>query len=121
MTSMPASRSARAMIFAPRSWPSRPGLATTTRIFRLAGSGMPAADCMARRAHDAERHLHAGVDRAHDHVATAARHPAGERALRLRAGVETDGPVGDRHVVALVAAPDPADGRALMDGDGRGR
>src|SRR3954452_22347154 len=36
MTSMPASRSARAMIFAPRSWPSRPGLATTTRILRSA-------------------------------------------------------------------------------------
>src|SRR3954451_20795211 len=34
MTSMPASRRARAMILAPRSWPSRPGLATTTRIFR---------------------------------------------------------------------------------------
>src|SRR5438874_5674157 len=34
MTSMPASRSARAMIFAPRSWPSRPGLAINTRIFR---------------------------------------------------------------------------------------
>src|SRR4051794_27324415 len=34
MTSMPASRSARAMILAPRSWPSSPGLATTTRIFR---------------------------------------------------------------------------------------
>src|SRR5438552_6254630 len=34
MTSMPASRSARAMIFAPRSWPSRPGLAITTLIFR---------------------------------------------------------------------------------------
>src|SRR3954447_1819293 len=34
MTSMPASRRARAMIFAPRSWPSRPGLATTTRILR---------------------------------------------------------------------------------------
>src|SRR5687768_4293096 len=32
MTSMPASRSARAMIFAPRSCPSRPGLAITTRI-----------------------------------------------------------------------------------------
>src|SRR3954470_24498342 len=29
---MPASRSARAMIFAPRSWPSRPGFATTTLI-----------------------------------------------------------------------------------------
>src|SRR4051812_10255139 len=33
MTSMPASRSARAMILAPRSWPSRPALAMTTRIF----------------------------------------------------------------------------------------
>src|SRR5690348_6288971 len=32
MTSMPASRSARATTFAPRSWPSRPGFATTTRI-----------------------------------------------------------------------------------------
>src|SRR3981081_3370938 len=38
---MPASRSARAMIFAPRSWPSRPGLATTTRIlFWLADADM---------------------------------------------------------------------------------
>src|SRR5436190_12663311 len=34
MTSMPASRSARAMILAPRSCPSSPGLATTTRILR---------------------------------------------------------------------------------------
>src|SRR3954465_12068824 len=34
MTSIPASRNARAMIFAPRSWPSRPGLATTTRVLR---------------------------------------------------------------------------------------
>ena len=39
MTSMPASRSARAMILAPRSWPSRPGLATTTRILRPAARG----------------------------------------------------------------------------------
>src|SRR5687767_9080341 len=30
---MPASRSARAMTLAPRSWPSRPGLAMTTLIF----------------------------------------------------------------------------------------
>src|SRR4029079_17030583 len=36
MTSMPASRSARAMILAPRSCPSRPGFATTTRILRSA-------------------------------------------------------------------------------------
>ena len=34
MTSMPASRRARAMILAPRSCPSRPGLAMTTRIGR---------------------------------------------------------------------------------------
>src|ERR671937_1037417 len=34
MTSMPASRSALAMILAPRSCPSRPGFAITTRIFR---------------------------------------------------------------------------------------
>src|SRR5829696_6555972 len=33
MTSIPASRSARAMTFAPRSWPSSPGFATRTRIF----------------------------------------------------------------------------------------
>ena len=38
MTSMPASRSARAMIFAPRSCPSSPGFATTTRILRSAMS-----------------------------------------------------------------------------------
>src|SRR5215203_36906 len=35
MTSIPASRRARAMIFAPRSCPSSPGLATTTRILRV--------------------------------------------------------------------------------------
>ena len=43
MTSMPASRSARAMIFAPRSCPSKPGFATTTRIFLLdTGRKLPA-------------------------------------------------------------------------------
>src|SRR5262249_17298507 len=34
MTSMPASRRARAITLAPRSWPSSPGLATSTRILR---------------------------------------------------------------------------------------
>src|SRR4030042_2950124 len=33
MTSMPASRSARQMTLAPRSWPSRPGLAIRTLVF----------------------------------------------------------------------------------------
>src|SRR5437667_10945794 len=36
MTSIPASRSARASTFAPRSCPSSPGFATRTRIFRSA-------------------------------------------------------------------------------------
>src|SRR5579875_1681344 len=36
MTSMPASRKARASTFAPRSCPSRPGFATRTRIGRSA-------------------------------------------------------------------------------------
>src|ERR1041385_8444991 len=35
MTSMPASRSARATTFTPRSWPSRPTLASKTRIGAL--------------------------------------------------------------------------------------
>src|SRR6267378_5959944 len=37
MTSMPASRSARATTFAPRSWPSSPGFAMRTRIFFAIG------------------------------------------------------------------------------------
>src|SRR6266700_1631318 len=40
MTSMPASRRARAITLAPRSWPSRPGLATRTRIFGSAIAGL---------------------------------------------------------------------------------
>src|SRR5436309_4149256 len=41
MTSNPASRRARAMTLAPRSCPSRPGLATTTR-YRRSTSRLPA-------------------------------------------------------------------------------
>src|SRR3954464_10761510 len=82
MTSMPASRRARAMIFAPRSWPSRPGLATTTRIFRpgvlMRGRRMVPAPSERRRAlPDVERHRHARVDRADDAVG----------ALRVRRGL----------------------------------
>src|SRR5436190_12258702 len=46
---MPASRKARAMTLAPRSWPSRPGLAITTRIFCMvvAGIQFPGASCQA--------------------------------------------------------------------------
>ena len=74
MTSMPASRSARAMIFAPRSWPSRPGLATTTRILReftrrrLAGAtsrcGPPAGRARARCAGAGSRRARGSPGRA---------------------------------------------------------
>src|ERR1700733_4934943 len=40
---MPASRRARAMILAPRSCPSSPGLATTTRIFLSVAEGIEGA------------------------------------------------------------------------------
>src|SRR4051794_20859222 len=49
MTSIPASRRARAMIFAPRSCPSRPGLATTTRIFFFVAVDMAGAPPQARQ------------------------------------------------------------------------
>ena len=41
MTSIPASRRAAATTFAPRSWPSRPGFATSTRIGRDSVMGRP--------------------------------------------------------------------------------
>jgi uncharacterized membrane-anchored protein len=44
MTSMPASRSAAATTFAPLSWPSRPGLATSTRIGRIGDKASGAAE-----------------------------------------------------------------------------
>src|SRR5436309_1624408 len=54
MTSIPASRSARAITFAPRSCPSSPGLATSTRILRpvvvVMGYSLIARDCAARGA-----------------------------------------------------------------------
>src|SRR5437764_3511955 len=73
MTSIPASRSARAMIFAPRSCPSSPGLATTTRILRV---DWPPFSCSvlaskARRSvlPHSDLHVHLGwVNHAHDVV-----------------------------------------------------
>src|SRR5256885_9518356 len=49
MTSIPASRNARAMIFAPLSCPSRPGLATTTRIFLFVAVDMSGCAAHGRR------------------------------------------------------------------------
>src|SRR5438105_12443797 len=93
---MPASRSARATILAPRSWPSRPAFATTTRILRsMRGSLRRSED--RRLAPDAPdpakgvAHLaHGGVDagcvhdRGHEvHVALGVRLQPRERRLDL--------------------------------------
>src|SRR5437764_12886073 len=59
MTSNPASRRARALTLAPRSCPSRPGLATTTRYRRstaLHSRRMPPHDTQA----EWDRELHGG-------------------------------------------------------------
>src|SRR4051812_39843883 len=118
---MPASRSARAMILAPRSCPSRPGLATTTRILRFP-AGAPAAEVSAvpstppRLLHnDLLAHLH----RVHEAV-------DGPRALRLEPVLEVARPrlalgapsavvLGDR--VPVLGAPLPVHDRALLDRD----
>src|SRR5262245_19164070 len=79
MTSIPASRRARAMIFAPRSCPSRPGFAMTTRIG-------PGTSAEYRGAPDRHRLL-AGV--AEPRQRTFRVHARGEREpcpARLRAG-----------------------------------
>src|SRR4051795_6268245 len=125
MTSMPASRGARAMIFAPRSCPSRPGLATTTRIFRagvlITGRGMvfgPAPPRWCGFLPDLERHRHARVDRADDVVRALRVRGRLEGALRLGLRVELLRAARDRDVVRRAAGPPPLDRRAALDADG---
>src|SRR4051794_30531188 len=121
MTSMPASRSARAMIFAPRSCPSRPGLATTTRILRLTVSGIGAGKSMTprpqvERLRDLDVHVHA-LEGAHELVGPLRREPVLERAaLGVRRRVEVPGAADLEDLVLVLAAPDPLDGGAAADG-----
>src|SRR5829696_5298890 len=119
MTSMPASRSARAMIFAPRSWPSRPGLATTTRIFFVPDGALIARKD--RSADDLEGHSHVRlVDRALDLVGARPVERAAEGARVLEAGAELHGAFRDRDVVQVAARPAPGDLRAALDRHRRG-
>src|SRR5689334_15402945 len=112
---MPASRSARAMIFAPRSCPSSPGFATTTRIFRSA----MAADSMGLR--DLDRHMHVGrVDRADDLVGPAPAELLGEVTAALERRLEVPGTLLHDDVVRIVARPVPSDDGALVDRHGLG-
>src|SRR3954447_22772532 len=90
MTSMPASRSARAMILAPRSCPSKPGLATTTRILPL--------DAASTAGRDPIRHAAAGDSRCAKPEAVR----RGEAGLcRFTPGGTASSPRGDRrHALA---------------------
>src|SRR5919197_5619923 len=93
MTSMPASRRARATTFAPRSCPSRPGFAIRTRIFFAIGI----TSVQERLFVDAEDFAH--------HVADL---PEG----RLRAHrIEEE---GHRVLVRLAGVPEAIEGRGVL-------
>src|SRR3954469_8959175 len=116
MTSMPASRSARAMIFAPRSCPSRPGLATTPRILRLEASMRPGS--YPALALHADGHPHVGrVDVAVDDVGARLAQRLGVGPALLVARDEVDGALARIDVVHRLAAEVPCDRRAPPDGD----
>src|SRR6187397_730134 len=102
MTSMPASRSARAMIFAPRSCPSKPGFATTTRIFRSAMR----ADSLGLL--DLDLHAHVGrMDAADDRVGALLLQLLLVAALGLERRLEARGTLLDHDVVLVGARPVP--------------
>src|SRR5690554_709908 len=94
---MPASRSARAMTLAPRSWPSRPGLAMRTLILRSTcppGWARPSGRRGAREAgrHSDQHRLLVDAVYLPEHV-----HLLAQRAERVRARHE------GRHRVAALA------------------
>src|SRR4051812_19649646 len=99
MTSMPASRNARAMIFAPRSCPSRPGLATTTRILPFDAASTAGADATGRalfREFDVEGML--------ARIAELQREPA-TRARPARVGLPAEDVLPDLGVVLKLRRP----------------
>src|SRR6185437_3512386 len=106
MTSMPASRKARAMILAPRSWPSSPGLATTTRILPFGGAS---ADTVSDLQDDGVALPAAGADRGAAVAAAAPAQLVDERADDARAGSadrvsERDGATVDVDLVLVFQA-----------------
>src|SRR3954471_12019116 len=105
------------MIFAPRSCPSRPGLATTTRIFRLE----PAPDISGGSLLHDELHplIAEAVDRAVDDVGAALRELLRVAPGAVDAGAELGRAGLDRDRVHAVAAEAPLDLGALGDRDGR--
>src|SRR5215203_5830696 len=118
MTSMPASRSARAMIFAPRSCPSRPGLATTTRIFLVEEAAAMRPILWLARHPELHRHVRL-VDRADDRVRAGARDPLAVGPRALERGAELRRALGHGEIVQVLAGPAPRDLGALLDRDRR--
>src|SRR5262249_49655694 len=110
MTSMPASRRARAMTFAPRSWPSRPGFAMMTRsVLKWASSNdrrllVFTPDVAERVAHLADRRIRAdGVqDEGHQ-----VRRPARRLAQRIERAPD---------LIAVARLPELAELRELFIG-----
>src|ERR1700712_5285152 len=102
---MPASRRARAMILAPRSCPSRPGFATTTRIFLLpccAGAACSAVPSMPLASLLDDDNLlphHSGVHEAVDGELARLLEPVLVAALLRLLGTELAVQVGDRVLV----------------------
>src|SRR5216117_2716149 len=91
MTSIPASRRARATILAPRSWPSNPGLATTTRTLRSVMAGS----------------LRSLIELGR---------PAGERTAKLLAHVHDLGPITEHRLpVEALAVVRPARDEVQME------
>src|SRR5918911_4712776 len=132
MTSIPASRRARAMILAPRSCPSRPGLATTTRIFLLlVPASTRRASLLRGRDHLEDRRLGVGpedlLERGHDLALAGVRARAlddrldqvgvarrrllepPERRLDLRAGAARAHRREPPYLLALERGVDPQD------------
>src|SRR5919206_2726283 len=107
MTSIPASRKARAMTFAPRSCPSRPGFATSTRIFLSLISlhecrERPAASDERRELRVAEEVAAVGFERLYD-------------VREARVVEERDALVRDHEVVQLLGREGQRF-KALLDG-----
>src|SRR6266404_2460311 len=105
---MPASRRARAMIFAPRSWPSRPGLATTTRILPCVGEvaglidghTLCAATAPRRAPAAAGLRMRAGAALAHQAPERGERRARPERREHLQTAPET---IQVQHLPAFLA------------------
>src|SRR6202011_3105603 len=110
---MPASRSAAATTLAPRSWPSRPGLATRTRMGRIVSNNLASAPSARQLA----------LARDEQHLARAAGEGTiAEPVVRLfddQSGVETELGEARGRVEANAVRARPPSGWALPRGADR--